>query len=649
MRGMSDEAFQNPPSSDTVDQAGAAPASPALSFAMVGMITALCWVVSLLLPNVPPLFAPDTAENWLQLGMRCLRGTLEAIGILGICLIVSMFVPRVGLFFEGLVLRSSRRRFLLATVLISTVSSGLFAWFFMSHTTHIVDETAMLFQARVLASGRLYADCPPMPEFFDAEFVIADPPRWYGKYFIGQSLFLVPGVWIGAPWLIHPILIGLSVWLTYLLGLELLNDKPARVAAVLMVLSPLRLYTGGTMMGHASSLFVLLAFAYAMVKMIRQPARWGWGALAGFSLGMACNARPLTVIGMAGVIGLAAAVKYPWRQFNWRTAAAFVVTLGLWACIFFAYNKALTGDAMLTPFNKWSKGDRLGFGADVGLEYWRKADKGHSLRRGLLIDSYYNFDVLGDSLTGWGHVTLVLLVLPIIFGRWRWQSLLLFGVWLALAGIHVFHVSSGVLFGQPRYWSEAMPMMLLVIAVALALIRSRVPAACRMLGLTRPILTGRSAVWLAGVVLAMWCVYGGYYPLVSSCYGWTWGQHYRLGELAKERGIDNAVVFLRTGHYREQNRGGKFEPDRYLGSFPLNDPELTSRVVYARHLGFSKDAELMRYFPGRKAFYFDPSALQEDAEFMPLDRAAARLSDTTSAESQPQSTAPAKSATSRSN
>ena len=66
----------------------------------------------------------------------------------------------------------------------------------------------------------------------------------------------------------------------------------------------------------------------------------------------------------------------------------------------------------------------------------------------------------------------------------------------------------------------------------------------------------------------------------------------------------------------------KFEMDRYLGVFPLNDPDLTVPVIYARHLGFERDRELMKHFPGRKAYWFDASRTLEDLEFIPLDEAA---------------------------
>lgn len=623
-----------------------------MSVGLVLMAAVASWIGSLLLPSKGLTLAPDTMENWINFAGRCLRDILQVIGVVftavGVVAICSQWalkletsvrcgprrsrpgtlrragmfmlnaVPRLGLWLESLVLRSSRRKFLLVTCGLSIVSSALFAYFVMDRITHVPDETAMLFQAQVLASGRLYAEAPPVPEAFDFEFVIADPPKWYGKYFIGQSLFLVPGVWLGVPWLMHPLLIGACVWLTYLLGQELLNDKLARIAAVLMMVSPLRLYTGGTMMGHASSLFMLLVFALAVAKLVRHPDRWKWGLLGGFFLGMAVNARPLTAVGLGGGIALAAMFALPWRRLKLATVLAFSLMLALWAGIFLGYNLALTGDAMLTPFNKWSPNDRLGFGEEVGLEYWSPENKGHSLRRGLLVDAYYNFDALGPTLIGWGHSTLLLLLLPLVLTRFRGVGWALFAAWLSLAFIHIFHVSSGVLMGQPRYWSEAMPQMILLIAISLAAVRQMVPHMCRSLGLDRPVRTGRSAIWLAGAAMVLSSLYvpsrlerddaeiqpvrRGLAQLIDVCDGWTFNHKGpRPSELAKAHQIDNALVFVNTGTFRTQHNDGVI--DEYPYAFILNTPDLDTPVVYARDLGPEKNAQVAKHFAGRTIYW----------------------------------------------
>lgn len=598
---------------------GADSTSVWLLVCLIGMGVAICAFAAMLLPANPPLARADSLENWGFFGLRCVRDTLIALGIAGIGIVAATFVPRFGEAVRSLVFRTSRRTFLLMAVSISIVSSALFACIVMDRTTHIVDETAMLFQARILAGGRLTAPSPPVTDAFEQEFIITDPPggRWYGKYFIGQSLLLVPGVWLSAPWLVHPVVIGICVWLTYLLGRELFNERTARIAVVLMTFSPLRLYTGGTMMGHAGSLLMLTLFALATVKVIKQPSRWGWGLVGGFFLGMAFNARPLTALAMGTAIGVIAALRFPWRAIDWRTVATFSGGLAFWAAVLFGYNHVLTGDALKTPFNEWSQTDRLGFGDDVGLEYWREEDKGHSLRRGLLIDSYYNLDVVGKSLTGWGRVTFALLLLGAIASRWRWQCTALLVVWLAVAAAHVFHVSSGVLMDQPRYWSEAMPMLLLAVAASLVVVRKGMSGVCAALGAERPGRTGRLAACTAGTVLVVGSLYVGTYPLVSTCHGWMHAGGVTFRELTARAGPQDALIFVHSGHYRSPKTS---ELDRYLAAFVCNDPDLSGPVVYARDLGPARNAEVIRHFPGRRLLWVDAMATN-DMKLVPLEQA----------------------------
>ena len=65
---------------------------------------------------------------------------------------------------------------------------------------------------------------PPFREFFDYAHMINDG-RWYCQYPPGHSLLLVPGVWLGVPWLVNPILGGLSVYGVFLLGAGSLRPR----------------------------------------------------------------------------------------------------------------------------------------------------------------------------------------------------------------------------------------------------------------------------------------------------------------------------------------------------------------------------------------------------------------------------------------
>jgi 4-amino-4-deoxy-L-arabinose transferase-like glycosyltransferase len=571
---------------------------------ILGAVALLCFGISRFLPDEVPILRTDTLDNWIIFAERVLRSVLTTLGLVAVLIGVSAIIPQVGLAIERLVFRPRRWVFLAVTGGLAAISSGLFAGLVLHARPHIVDEIAMLFQAEILAGGQLYASAPAMPEFFDEEFIIVDHGRWYGKYFLGQSLLLVPGVWLGVPWLVHPLLAGVAVWLTYTLGTDLFNERAGRVAAVLMVVSPFRLSLFGMMMSHAGCLVLMAVFAAGVVKVLRDPTRWGWALAAGMGLGLAVNSRPLTAVSMGIPIGLYALAAMPWRRLRWKAPAAFFGSLAIWAIVFLGYNKVLTGDALLVPFNKWSTTDRLGFGPDIGLEYWRPEDRGHSLHKALMKDTYFNLDVLGQNLIGWGHVTLVLLLLPLIRSRWPARTWMLAAMVGCVIFAHLFHVSHGVLAGQARYWSESLPMMMLLVVAALVVLRQALPHLCRWLGIPSPARTGRAACWLTGSVLTVWGIWAVGVSLVSRCYEEFTPDGPRIEELVAAQDVDNAIVFVASGTYRDHFRGG--DPDLYWMGFMLNEPDLSEPVIYARDLGDARNAALLARYPGRSAYRVDP-------------------------------------------
>ncbi len=79
------------------------------------------------------------------------------------------------------------------------------AYAVLDHIPHVQDSIAQLFQAKIFKMGALYAPLPPHKEFFDYTNIINDS-RWYSQYPPGHSLLLMLGLFLGAPWLIGPLL-----------------------------------------------------------------------------------------------------------------------------------------------------------------------------------------------------------------------------------------------------------------------------------------------------------------------------------------------------------------------------------------------------------------------------------------------------------
>ncbi|HOJ76126.1 MAG TPA: glycosyltransferase family 39 protein [Phycisphaerae bacterium] len=573
------------------------------------MIAVLAVLASRFLESEPYLGDTDTFENWWCFGQRILHDVLLAGAVLSVAIVVSAFVPQVGLFIERVVLRSNRRWFLAVTVLFAFASSAVLSRISLGGLPHIQDEVAMVFQAKVLASGRLFADTPALPEFFDHEYILFDGPRWYGKYFLGPSLAMVPGVWIGAVWLISPLLGGLTVLLTFYLGRDLLGEKVARVATLLMAVSPFRFSLCGMMMAHPVTLMTLTLGAVAVVRVVRDPSRWGWAAVAGTALGYAANSRPLTAAVLTAVMGVAAMLAFPWRQLRWQTVVAFALPMVLAVGVYLGYNRALTGDARLSPFVKWCPKDRLGFGEDIGQEYWPDKDRGNSFRKALLHNTFFNLDMTAEYLTGFGPSALLLMAAGPVLCKPRKVGLALAAAVLALMVAYFFYFTPSAFAGQARYWSEAMPAMLLLVAVGLGAVRQTAPQFCRAIGIAVPVRTGRAACWLALGVLLAYGVPTGFGRIWDELDTTLWTRATRIGQLVHEGRIENAVVFMQSKHYRDGKIDARW--DAYGDGFAYNDPDLRNSVVFARDLGPQKNAELMKLYPGRVAYWLDPYAADD--------------------------------------
>jgi hypothetical protein len=617
---------------EDLPQEGADPSRPWFAVILLLVLAAGAWLISRRLPEKFETFTEaDSLENWATFGLRVLRETLQAASLAAVAIAVSAWVPQVGRWLERMILQSPRRAFLAVTITLAILSSAAFSRFAYSHFPHIQDEIANVFQARLFARGELYAEKPELFEFFDWEYIVADGPRWYSKYFFGPALLMVPGVWLGVPWLMNPLLAGAAVWLTYAIGRALIDEKIGRVAAVLMVISPMRVNLFALMMAHPACLVSLALFGLGVVQVVKNPRRTGWALAAGVGLGFAGNCRPLTAAAMGGTVLLLAAwavikgsgfgvqgsaegVRRSGRgRFPLRCVLAFVLPLAGFAAAFLSYNHALTGDAWQTPFGKWSQADRLGFGPDVGMEYWHGADRGHSLNKALFRNGYYSLEGLGKMLTGWGFVTFLLILVPVVRSRWPTRARMLGFVAAAPVVAYLFyhHTDRGVAL-EGRYWSEAMPAFMLLVAIALAGVRHRMPLLCLRIGLVPAVRTGRAACWLAGALLTLWSLPNAYWPLINECSPDLWGEDeaLRVPRLVNEAGLVNGLVFVESDHYRHLPRL-LTKGDLYGFTFVLNDPALNSPIVYARDLG-DRNVELMRKYPGRSAYRFVRDTLGPD-------------------------------------
>lgn len=599
MPGFAKESINTTGSGVPNDDAGAVESGSGWRSAGAALgVAAALWLVAWFMPAQLPIGIGS--DLWVGLGRMIVRDSLAAGGVVAVGVAASCVGFRRGLRWERRFWKVRRSLLLGVSAAVAIALSAWISRMGLSGVPQIQDEAAIVFQSKNLLRGQLYAQAPPeeLRPFFDLEYIVMDGPRWYGKYFIGAPLLLMPGVWLGVPWLVNPLLSGLAVVAFYWLGRELFGEKTGRVAAVLAALSPFRVGTFAFMMSHGGCLIAATVFALYLVRAARQPDRARYFVAAGAALGVMINFRPLTALALAVPLGAYAAWLCAWRQLRITSVAAFLVPVCAGLLVYFAYNQALTGDFRMTPFERWSPTDRLGFGPDRGMAYWTSMDRGHDLTNAIK-NLYMNLDGLGLNLLGWGRVTLVLmaaaLFVPAGRGRNAWMLAASAGPFVA----YFFYHFSGVLISQPRYLSEGLIFMLLLAIGGLTALRAGLGGLYVRLGWRRCDARAKATVFFTVVGMTLWNLYAGL-PHLADSYGPT-----ALGSRSPVPQIRAALAAVPPGKTLVFMivRGPEDVQYTLAGGF-LNSPALDSDTIIAVDKGDEQNRRLIRRFPDRTPYRF---------------------------------------------
>ena len=306
----------------------------------------------------------------------------------------------------------------------------------------LIDSVIQLFQARIFASGRLYAGAPPDEAFFAVQHMLVDGGRWYSQYPPGHSALLALGVLLGAAWLVPVALsVGTAVFL-YGFAARAYDRATARTTLVLLAVAPFFWFMGASHMNHVSALFFVSAFLYLLVLWEDRGAP---AALlgAGLAIGAAFLSRPLT----AAAVGLAMTpfvVVTAWRRRAIGSVLAGAIGPVVAIGVYLAYNAATTGDPLLPGYIKL-------WGADHGLGFhstpWGEV---HSLLAGLrneLTDL-----ALLSSLLFEGPIPALIPAGLLFAAGWaskRWDHRLMVG-FLAIPAAYLFYWHRDAFLG-PRY------------------------------------------------------------------------------------------------------------------------------------------------------------------------------------------------------
>jgi len=214
----------------------------------------------------------------------------------------------------------------------------------------IHDEFCYLIQAHIMAHGRLWMPAHPLGLVFES-FYLVTQPVYTAIYFPGTAMLQVPGIWLGLPTFIVPLLIsGACVSLIYLVITRLADPAIGMIAAITLM-------CGETMSGLAPQILSVQPILLLTLGMIWAWLRWREqpnlprAAIFGIIAGWAAITRPSDAAVFALPIMLA--VWPTLKKIGLKKATGQLAMVLLCAAPFLslqlALDKKITGSFLVTP------------------------------------------------------------------------------------------------------------------------------------------------------------------------------------------------------------------------------------------------------------------------------------------------------------
>lgn len=481
---------------------------------------------------------------------------------------------RVYQWIRDALMESPATLFVTTLVLIELALASTISLLVFEGIPHVQDSIAQLFHARIFAEGSLTAPSPPLPGFYEFINVINDG-RWYSQYPPGHTALLTLGVLIGLPWIINPLLGALTVGATYLLGKELFDETIGRVSALLALLSPFLLFMSAEYMNHSSTLLLTTLFLLFFVRALRTGAFFD-GLLAGAAIGWAGTARPLTAAAIAApalIYGLVRLVRD--RNRLARPVAGFLLSAAAFLGILLAFNDLTNGHPLVFGYEKlWGPLTGVGFGKGP----WGPP---HTPLNGLT-QSISNLNGINKYLFEWPVPSLLFVVVLLFRTKANRWDLLLLSTFGSLVLFYFFYWFQDWCFG-PRFLFEASTALFILTARG---IRSIPEIWNGVLGLRAAARTVRIASISFVALLILLGLATNIPPHLAHYGNHYWGVSREILDQVEERGIERAVVFVRSNYGR---------------GFIGNDPFLRNKVQYVKDLG-TENRRMAEQYPDHEYY-----------------------------------------------
>jgi hypothetical protein len=470
---------------------------------------------------------------------------------------------------------------------------------------HIEDEIAYVWQAKALNEGHLTIASPPDEQNFLIPFVVDYKGERFGKYPPGWPVVLALAIRLGARAWINPLLAGLGVWLTYLLGKRIFSEFVGLLAAGLTVLSPFFLMNSGSLLSHPLGLVLSALFSLGWLASFcenngeqladsssRAKKQWQYSIMAGLSLGALILTRPFTALAVAlpfGIHGIYLLIRSDART---RLRLMLVAIMGVFFVgLYLLWQYSLTGNALLNPYTLWWPYDRIGFGPGHG-----RGAAGHTLALAW-INTRHSLNMGRFDLFGWAGFSWVFLPFGLWAARRNSKALLVGSVVVSLILVYMTYWIGSALFG-PRYYYEGLYSLSLLSAAGIAWLAGWPFRAgtsfIRHSGWRklRPLLITFLLGVLVGINLTL------YLPIRLEAMVGLY--NIELADLQpfqtpSAQALTPALVIVHSQRWME-----------YGALLDLEDPELTTPFIFAWTSNPSTDSRLGKDFPGRTVFHYFP-------------------------------------------
>ena len=489
----------------------------------------------------------------------------------------------------------------LAAGWVVVVSTALH-WIVFDGVPHIPDDISYLFQAKYLSAGHLYLPAPPDAAAFEVGQVANDGAKWFGYGFPGWPAVLAIGALLGVPWLINPLLAGLTVLLAYAFTRRLYGEGIALGVTLLLAASPWLLYMSASYLGHTvSGVWTLLALL--AVEKEQESRRGLWGFAAGAAMGALFLTRPLEGLIIGGSVAVWAVLL---RRPRLGLASLVAVAIGAIAVggLLFVYNNVLTGDPLYPAHLKWTDdtwypgADRLGFGPNIGNVGWPHIDPlpGHGALD-VIVNANRNLFMANVEMFGWLFGSLGLAVLALLLGKWRREDALFVVIIAATMAGHSFYWFSGGPDIGARYWYQLFIPAVVLTARGAQLLQQRL----RQLGGNLERAAPRVPLFVATACVIALLTFVPWRGV--SKYVRYRGLSGDVRRLAQTHDFGRALVLIQAQDISD-----------YASGFVLNPRTLDDdRAIYVTDAGAESIAAVRRAFPDRPMWvvgYREPESIR---------------------------------------